>query len=200
MEHKLFQIFRAGTFTALQGQQITFSEGDLQNMAAVFDPQRRPAPLVLGHPEDDQPEMGQAKKLLVKDGNLYAIGLVGAALVELVRTRRYAKISPAFFEPFADNNPTPGAYYLKHIGFLGAHPPSVKGMEPPNFADRDAGICFSEADAIAMPKASQTFSISGLAYDQERLVLHRRAIEFSEACPALSYTEAVTLAQGVLTF
>lgn len=200
MTPKLFQIFRTGTFTAMNGKQSTFGEGDLQQMAAAFDPQRRPAPLVLGHPENDQPELGQAQKLLVKDGKLYALALVGAALEALVKARRYAKVSASFFEPFADNNPTPGAYYLKHVGFLGATPPAVKGMEDPSFAAREDGVCFGEPEAIAAPKASLVFSRPGLTCDPERLALHRLATEYREACPALSYTEAVTLANDVLTF
>lgn len=50
------------------------------------------------------------------------------------------------------------------------------------------------------PKASLVFSKSGLTCDPERLALHRLATEYREACPALSYTEAVALANGVLTF
>lgn len=198
MTPKLFQIFRTGSFTAMKGQQITFSEGDLQKMAAVFDPQRQAAPLVLGHPENDQPEMGQAQKLLVKDGKLYALALVGAALETLVKARRYAKISAAFFEPFSANNPTPGAYYLKHVGFLGAMPPAVKGMEDPSFAARDDGVCFGEAETFTTAQPANL--MRGMNYDPERLALHTLASECREACPALSYSEAVTLAQGVLTF
>ena len=200
MTPKLFQIFRAGTFTAMKGQQLTFNESDLNNMAAAFDPQRRPAPLVLGHPEDDQPAMGQALKLLSKNGKLYAQALVSAVLEKLVKDQRYAKISASFLAPFADDNPTPGAYYLKHVGFLGATPPAVKGMEPPSFAARDDGVCFGEVETIASPTASLVFSTSGLTCDPERLALHRLATEYREACPALSYSEAVTLAQDALTF
>ena len=200
MTPKLFQIFRTGTFTAMNGKQMSFSEGDLQKMAAAFDPQRRPAPLVLGHPQNDQPEMGQAQKLLVKDGKLYALALVGAALEALVKAQRYAKVSASFLEPFSTNNPTPGAYYLKHVGFLGAMVPAIKGMENPSFAARDDGVCFGEPETIATPKASLVFSRPGLTCDPERLALHRLATEYREACPALSYSEAVTLANGVLTF
>lgn len=200
MTPKLFQIFRTGSFTSMKGQQITFSERDLQGMAAAFDPQRRPAPLVLGHPEDNQPEMGKVQSLLVKDGKLYAQALVGAALEALVKARRYAKISAAFIAPFGADNPTPGAYYLRHVGFLGATPPAVKGMEPPSFAARDDGVCFGESEAIIQTQAGTASLVRGMNYDPERLALHHLASEYREVCPALSYSEAVTLAQGALTF
>ncbi|KAF7598387.1 MAG: hypothetical protein CGU28_12105 [Candidatus Dactylopiibacterium carminicum] len=184
----------------MKGRQITFSEGDLQGMAAAFDPQRQPAPLVLGHPENDQPELGQAQKLLVKGSKLYALALVGTALEALVKARCYAKVSATFIPPFADSNPTPGAYYLKHIGFLGATPPAVKGMEDPSFTDRGDGVSFGETEAIIMPTGSFVFSRPGLTCDPERLALHRLATEYRETCPALSYAEAITLANGALTF
>ena len=197
---KLFQIFRTGTFTTLRGDQISYSETDLQKMAAVFDPKRRKAPLVLGHPENDQPAMGQAQKLIVKDGKLYALAMVNEALESLVKTRRYAKVSASFLTPFATSNPTPGAYYLKHIGFLGAMPPSVKGMEPLSFSARDDGVCFAEAEAIVTTKSKLVFPRSELNFDPERVVLDRLATEYQEACPTLSYSEAVMLAQSVQTF
>lgn len=201
MTPKLFQIFRTGTFTPMSGQQLTFSERDLQGMAASFDPQRRPAPLVLGHPKLDQPSYGQVTGLIFKAGFLYAQALVSDALVEMVRNKSYTNISASFLAPFAENNPTPGAYYLKHVGFLGAHPPAVKGLEPPNFAERRSGVlCFSESEAIAPTKAGAASLMRGMNYDPERLALHHLASEYREVCPVLSYSEAVTLAQGALTF
>ena len=200
MTSKLFNIFRAGTFTAMKGQQMAFSEGDLQKMVAAYDPKRRPAPLVLGHPEDDQPAMGQVQKLFFKEGRLYAQAMVGAALEQLVKDRRFANISASFLTPFADDNPTPGAYYLKHVGFLGAHPPAVKGLEPLKFAARDDGVCFGEAESITTFQSSYRHDMSAHNCDPERLALHRLATEYRESCPALSYSEAVTLAQDVLTF
>lgn len=107
MKHKLFQSFRAGTFPDMKDQQLTFSEPGLQKMAAAFDTKRRPAPLVLGHPEDGQPEMGQVQKPLVKGSKLYAQALVGAALEDLVKARRYAYVSASFIRPFADGNERP---------------------------------------------------------------------------------------------
>ena len=35
------------------------------------------------------------------------------------------------------HNPVPGVYYLRHVGFLGAQPPAVKGLAPVNFAEGD---------------------------------------------------------------
>lgn len=194
MASKLFNIFRTGTFTARNGLQSTFGEGDLQNMVAAYDPKRRSAPLVLGHPKDDQPAMGQVQKLIFKDGGLYAQAMVGAALEQLVKDRRYVKVSAAFFSPSAENNPTPGLYYLKHVGFLGAYPPAVKGLEPLKFASGNDGVCFGETEIIAGSQTDYMPDLNTHNYDPERLALHRQVLQCRNACPSLSYGEAVTMA------
>ena len=75
---KLFQIFKAGTHKAMSGVSLDFSERDLQMTAAAFSPASRPAPLVLGHPKDDQPAYGQVRGLFVKDGDLFAQAVVAS--------------------------------------------------------------------------------------------------------------------------
>lgn len=116
---KLFQIFKAGTHKAMSGVTLDFSERDLQMTVAAFSPASRPAPLVLGHPKDDQPAYGQVRGLFVKDGDLFAQA-GGFRPGNPGQDRRYRYILASFVSPFASDNPTPGAYYLKHVGFLGA--------------------------------------------------------------------------------
>jgi hypothetical protein len=71
----------------------------------------------------------------------------------MVRDGRFKKISSAFYAPSHPRNPVPGVYYLKHVGFLGAMPPAVKGMRDPAFSadDDDSQIVtfeFGESDQI----------------------------------------------------
>lgn len=43
----------------------------------------------------------------------------------------------------------PGVYYLRHIGFLGAQAPAVKGLRNPEFADAEEGVVeFAEWDDV----------------------------------------------------
>ena len=65
---------------------------------------------------------------------------VDAAFAELVEAGRYKKISASFYLPDAPNNPVPGVYYLRHVGFLGAQPPAVKGLKAAEFADAEDGV------------------------------------------------------------
>lgn len=200
MTPKLFQIFRTGTFTCSAGQTLTFNDADLQGMAASFDPRRRPAPLVLGHPQDDLPQHGKVTALLAKAGVLYAHALVGSTLINLVQSGRYGCVSASLIPPAAKHNPTPGAWYLKHVGFLGAMPPAVKGLEPPSFAEHEEAVCFSDTSAtsaIISTRSHIALPPSGFTYDPARLTQHRLATEYRQVCPALSYAEAVALAEGV---
>ncbi|MFV2030789.1 2-oxoacid:acceptor oxidoreductase, partial [Neisseria sp. S1] len=63
----------------------------------------------------------------------------------LVKAGRYKKVSASFYPPGSPSNPVPGKWYVRHVGFLGAHPPAVKGLAPINFADGEQFVEFSEA-------------------------------------------------------
>jgi hypothetical protein len=65
---------------------------------------------------------------------------VDAAFAELVNAGRYKKISGSFYTPDAPANPVPGVYYLRHVGFLGAQPPAVKGLKSASFAAAEEGV------------------------------------------------------------
>lgn len=133
MSHKLLQIFRAGTHTSAEGQRITFSEGDLDAIAKAYDPTVHEAPLVIGHPKHDDPAYGWVQTLTRKGVHLEARASVHASFGEKAQTHK--KISASFYAPDAPANPTPGVYYLRHVGFLGAVPPSVKGLRQASFSD-----------------------------------------------------------------
>lgn len=55
----------------------------------------------------------------------------------MVRAGRYKKLSASLYAPDSPANPSPGAWYLRHVGFLGAQPPAIKGLAPVNFAAGD---------------------------------------------------------------
>lgn len=144
-ETKTFQIFRTGTFTTMGGDTLTYSASDLQSIASSYSEALHAAPLVLGHPKHDEPRYGTVKSLSVFGDALFATAEVDSELVDLVRAKRYPGISAAFYSPESPNNPRYGQWYLRHVGFLGAMPPAVKGMSPPAFAEGNPLI----ADALA---------------------------------------------------
>jgi hypothetical protein len=146
---KLIQIFKPGTHTAMSGVALNFTEADLIASAAAYDPALHEAPIVVGHPKADAPAYGWVKSLAYADGLQADPHQVDAAFAELVQQGRFKKVSASFYTPDAPSNPAPGVYYLRHVGFLGAQPPAVKGLKQAEFADNESGtIEFSEWDDV----------------------------------------------------
>lgn len=132
----LIEIFRGGTHTDMHGTTLAFGESEIAGIAAAYDPALSEAPIVIGHPRTDAPAYGWVKSLFARGDRLYAEpDQVDAAFAELVESGRYKKVSACFYRPAAPANPKPGAYYLRHVGFLGAEPPAVKGLAPVAFAE-----------------------------------------------------------------
>lgn len=133
------EVFRPGTFRAMNGQEYSFSEADVSSMAAGYDAEKAPAPVVVGHPKHDDPAFGWAKGFEINDtGTLVAeLDKLAPEFVSAVEEGRYRKVSMKFFPPDAPNNPNPGSYYPRHIGFLGGAAPAVSGLAPVQFAAED---------------------------------------------------------------
>jgi len=135
-EAKPFDIFRAGTHVPMVGAAIAFAESDLARIAAAYDPSVSQAPIVVGHPAIDAPAYGWVSGLEVDGDRLRASPeQVDPAFADLVRAGRFKKVSASFYRPGQVNNPKPEGYYLRHVGFLGATPPAVKGLRPVEFAE-----------------------------------------------------------------
>ncbi len=126
------EVFRPGTFRAMNGHNYSFSEADVANMASGYDAEKAPAPVVVGHPKHDDPAFGWAKGFEINEaGTLVAeLGELAPEFVSAVEEGRYRKVSMKFFPPEAPNNPNPGNYYPRHIGFLGGAAPAVSGLDP----------------------------------------------------------------------
>ena len=144
---KQFEIFKAGTRTSADGTVWHISAADVARAAAVYDPAKHEAPIVIGHPKMDAPAYGWVPALSAASGSLSAeFAQMDADFAEAVAAGRYKKVSASFWPPGHPNNPVPDSYYLRHVGFLGAHAPAVKGLRPIEFAANEAGIVeFSEA-------------------------------------------------------
>lgn len=148
---KPLHIFRAGRHAPMAGDPLDFSEADIAAMAAAYDPALLEAPLVVGHPATDAPAYGWVGALHARGGDLIAEPRqVEPAFAELVQAGRYKRLSASFYPPQHARNPKPGAYYLKHVGFLGAAAPAVKGLKPIAFAtDEDVVTLEFAAEAVS---------------------------------------------------
>lgn len=137
---KPIQIFKPGKHTAMSGAVLNFTEADMAACAAAYDPAKHEAPLVVGHPKSDKPRFGGVGSLSYVDGILDASPKdVDPEFAEWVNKKFYNKVSASFYTPDSPQNPVPGVYYLRHVGFLGAQPPAIKGLN-------QHGISFSDAE------------------------------------------------------
>lgn len=147
------EVFRAGRHIGDDGSVYEFSDTDIEAIASAYDPSLREAPLVVGHPKLDAPAYGWVAKTHTGAGALGRVLLIDPrdtdpAFAEMVATRRFPKRSASFYTPHHPNNPTPGKWYLRHVGFLGAQPPAVVGLKDIQFSegDDDTGVVsFSES-------------------------------------------------------
>ncbi|EDI1750839.1 peptidase [Salmonella enterica] len=129
-------ILKTGHYTDMYGRHYQFSEADLNDIMQTYDPTLHEAPIVVGHPRSDGPAYGWVGGVKRgSDGLSVEPRDVEPQFAELVKTRRYSKVSACLYGPDTPGNPTPGKYYLRHVGFLGAQPPAIKGLKPVTFAD-----------------------------------------------------------------
>lgn len=200
-----YEIFRAGTRKDANGNLITITAQDLHDTAQSYNAQFHEAPLVIGHPKHDAPAFGWVAKLNVNGEVLTAdFSQVDDELAELVRKGHYKKVSASFYPPQHPNNPVQGKWYLRHVGFLGAHPPAVKGLKNIDFADDDGNVisfCEPEnkentmtteeqlaAEKAAREKAEQEAAnakaeLAKLQAEQEQALrdaAHKQNVDFAE--------------------
>ncbi len=183
---RVFQIFSAGKYRTPLGVDLEFSRLTINTTAGTYDPIRFCAPLCVGHPGNDLPSYGEVTKVFTKGDAMYCMADVSDDLISLVRTGRYKNVSASFFGPLTPGNPVPGAFYLKHVGFLGAVPPAVKGMKP---------LAFSEGRPlpVGLPLEAVSFCESTERQRLDRRTVYDDARLISERLPNISFTEALSL-------
>ncbi|MBF0370979.1 MAG: peptidase [Magnetococcales bacterium] len=205
-------IFKTGRHTDMGGTSLDFREGDLQASAAAYDPNLHEAPLVIGHPRHDAPAHGWVAQLETDGDLLSAITRqVDPGFARTVADGRFKKVSASFYTPTSPNNPRPGVYYLRHVGFLGAQPPSVKGLPEASFKENEEGVvvldipetAFSEPTThtendMAQDHDNLTARIAELKQREEKLVAWEAA--FAEREKELQEAEAEAQADKINAF
>jgi len=133
------QIFKGGKQVDSTGAE---HDGDalIAQAVASFNAAEHEPPLVVGHPKDNSPAYGWIAEL--KAEHLPSVGNVLFAkfkdvaqeFEELLRAGRYKKRSAAFYP---DGR-------LRHVGFLGAAPPAIKGLADLKFEAGEQYIEFND--------------------------------------------------------
>lgn len=84
----------------MSGDKRAFSDADLAATATAYDPVLFDAPAVIGHPEHNGPAWGWVESLTTKGDTLWAkLRDLDANFVEMVRAKRFKKISASFYLP-----------------------------------------------------------------------------------------------------
>ena len=121
------EVFRAGTHTDSKGRKCQFSQADLDQMAANHA--LGAAPIVLGHPRDNDPAYGWADGYKREGDKLFArFADVNPAFSDSVASGAYRNRSLSVFKDDAHG------WRVRHVGFLGAVPPAIDGLKPLQFA------------------------------------------------------------------
>lgn len=144
----LIEIFKTGTHTDSAGKTREWTDKDLEEIASLYRPENHEAPIVIGHPEHDSPAYGWVGGLKFEGGKLLAkVKDVADEFKDWVRKGLYKKVSIALYPDLT----------LRHVGFLGAMPPAVKGLRQAAFGDQKAAweietdFCNKEHDAGVAP-------------------------------------------------
>lgn len=101
----------------------------------------------------------------------------------MVSAGRFKKRSASFYRPDSTANPVPGVYYLRHVGFLGAQAPAVKGLKDPEFHDNpDDVVEFVDSNIIAtMLRNLREFMVEKYGLETADNTLPRYLVESVEA-------------------
>lgn len=125
---KWCEIFKAGTHIDHSGKKVTVTTADIDKIISNFNEKNPDVPLVIGHPKVNSPAYGWVDKLKREGKTLLATFKdVSSEFAEWVNQGLYKTRSISLYE---DNT-------LRHIGWLGAQPPAIKGLASYQFAENE---------------------------------------------------------------
>lgn len=128
------EIFRTGKHISANGVEKEWTVSDLDTIVAQFNEKKPTAPIVIGHPKTNNPAYGWVDTLKREGKKLFAtFKQVNEEFAEWVNKGLYKNRSISLYPDMT----------LRHVGFLGAVPPAVKGLEEFQFAENDEYIEYS---------------------------------------------------------
>jgi hypothetical protein len=121
-------VFQGGSQTDSAGR-VHDGTALIDKAVSTFNAARHEPPVVIGHPKENGPAFGWVEGLK-KQGDLLLAKFkqVEPSFADMVKRGLFKKRSAAFYPDGS----------LRHIGFLGAMPPAIKGLPDVAFAEADA--------------------------------------------------------------
>lgn len=163
MDGKWIAVFRTGRHTDSAGNTRDWTKDDLDHMVASYDV-ADPAPAVIGHPTISAPAYGWVNGIKRQGELLYVrFKQLVPEFVDMLRRGLFKKRS---ISVYPDGT-------LRHIGFLGAAAPAVKGLPDVGFKSdeqastieydpfpEDSEFAATEAENAAQKKRSGKYNIA----------------------------------------
>jgi hypothetical protein len=189
-----FEIFRAGDYTKAGKGVITAD--DLKRVVRNYDPTYHEAPETLGHRSDDQPAYGWIDGLMLDGDKLLARERQVDPKFDEARTAgKFKKRSAAFYTD--ENGRVTG---LRHLAWLGAGIPEVKGLSDVAFDDHGSKfIVMDFGEDVPVVEATKTVAEEVKAFFAEMFGTKTTSKTFSEDDVKRVATEAATAAAAPLT-
>jgi len=128
MEEKWIEVFKTGTHTDSSGNTKKWTTKDLDRIVSNYAARKTDSPAVIGHPKSNSPAYGWVMELK-RDGDLLLAKVKPTVkeFVEWVRKKLYKHVSISLRPDLS----------LRHVGFLGAAAPAVKGLKEAEFAEEE---------------------------------------------------------------
>ena len=132
------EVFRTGKHKDANGIEKEWTEKDLDTIVAKFNEKKPKAPCVIGHPNTNNPAYGWVEALKREGEKLYAAYKdVVPQFAEWVNKGLYPNRSISLYPDLT----------LRHVGFLGAVPPAIKGLEEFQFSEEPEGFVYEFSDS-----------------------------------------------------
>jgi len=138
-----FDVFRCGSHVDRFGREVTITRDDID--AAIASYQTNSAPIVVGHPSLNAPAFGWIGAFRrIGDVVQAKASTVADEFADLVKRHLYKNRSLAF---------GPGPRF-RHVGFLGAVAPAVKGLNEIQFATKEDVMDIEFSEPVPEPTAA----------------------------------------------
>lgn len=141
-------IFKTGTHTDSAGNEKTWTEQELDNIVEKFNP-RIGAPVVIGHPKTNAPAWAWVDSLKRIGQILFYREKESQPEFNDMRAKGFFKKRSISLYPDGT---------LRHIGWLGAQPPAVKGLDDVAFDEGDQTIIEYEEGGTMIEEIKKMFA------------------------------------------
>ncbi|MEP0860574.1 MAG: hypothetical protein HRF52_03950 [Ignavibacterium sp.] len=156
--NKWFAIFKTGKHTDSNGNEREWTENDLDKIIESYDKTKHEAPIVIGHPKTNAPAFGWIEKLKRVGDTLYALpSQLAQEFVEMVNKGLFKKRSISLYPDGT----------LRHVGFLGAQPPAVKGLPDVEFKEGETLSTIETEETTDLEESRQDDDVKVKGMEQQ---------------------------------